>query len=129
MNYCKRCNNGYCANALIAKFQLFPNFSYFFSLFTDDSDQSETENEPHETQEAIDIGKIDQVVRKMLRDQDPQDDTGYESGNSHKNSTNAGAAKIDTTNQNVEENSVNSTTTHTKLNASISVNCITSTSL
>jgi len=95
----------------------------------DDSDQSETENEPHETQEAIDIGKIDQVVRKMLRDQDPQDDTGYESGNSHKNSTNAGAAKIDTTNQNVEENSVNSTTTHTKLNASISVNCITSTSL
>ena len=62
----------------------------------------------------------------MLRDQDPQDDTGYESGNSHKNS---GAAKIDTTNQNVEENSVNSTTTHTKLNASISVNCITSTSL
>ena len=112
----------------------FPNFS-FFSLFTDDSDQSETENEPHETQEAIDIGKIDQVVRKMLRDQDPQDDTGYESGNSHKNSANvqateqSGAAKIDTTNQNVEENSVNSTTTHTKLNASISVNCITSTSL
>ena len=105
---------------------------FIFLLFTDDSEQSEPENEPHETQEVIDIGKIDQVVRKMLRDQDPQDDTGYESGNSH-NNQNPGAAKIDTTNsadQNVVFNEENSArTTHTKLNASISVNCITSTSL
>lgn len=88
----------------------------------DDSDQSDSENEAHVPVEAIDIGKIDQVVRKMLRDQDPQDDTGYESGNSHNNQQNNAEAKnninIDTTEE-----------TQAKLNASISVNCITSTSL
>lgn len=58
----------------------------------------------------------------MLGDVDAgQDDTGYESGNSHKqnNKNNAAAdISIDTI-----------TDTTPKLNASISVNCITSTSL
>lgn len=67
---------------------------------------------------AINISKIDTVVRKMLRE-DAQDDTGYESGNSHKQNT--GAKNNDTLETEVESKP--------KLNTSISDNCITSTSL
>jgi protein HEXIM1/2 len=74
---------------------------------------------------------IDQMIRKALGENDPQDDTGYESGNSHKQN-NTGAAKIDTLDAGSTTSTSSSkanTTTTTKLNASISVNCITSTSL
>ena len=70
------------------------------------------------------------MIRKALGENDPQDDTGYESGNSHKN--NAGAKNIDTLDAgsgSTTSTSSNSKATTTKLNASISVNCITSTSL
>jgi hypothetical protein len=66
------------------------------------------------------------MIRKALGENDPQDDTGYESGNSHKN--NAGA-KIDTLDAGSTTSTSSSKATTTKLNASISVNCITSTSL
>ena len=71
------------------------------------------------------------MIRKALGENDPQDDTGYESGNSHKQN-NTGAAKIDTLDAGSTTSTSSSkanTTTTTKLNASISVNCITSTSL
>ena len=79
---------------------------------------SDSEDDDQITFNAINISKIDTVVRKMLRE-DAQDDTGYESGNSHKQNT--GAKNNDTLETEVESKP--------KLNTSISVNCITSTSL
>jgi len=103
----------------------------------DDDSSSDSESEETETRNLAPEVKttIDQMIRKALGENDPQDDTGYESGNSHKNNAGDGA-KIDTldsgsttSTSSGKANTTTATTTTTKLSASISVNCITSTSL
>merc|ERR1712073_274921 len=63
----------------------------------DDDSSSDSESEETETRNLAPEVKttIDQMIRKALGENDPQDDTGYESGNSHKNNAGDGA-KVDT---------------------------------